>query len=340
MSEHVEHSHIDCLEIARQGALGLTQLMRFDGSFRYRFDSQTDKDRSGYNALRHAGAIWSILDVYSETKDQRLFDCGRRGITYLLNTFLYFFRDYKNTCICEDNKIKLGGNALSSLALTSLYGVSGEQQLLNYARQLCSFMLNERDASGGLIHKRYFKSGRISDFHSMYYTGEALLALMALARQAEEKDWTQAALEILHDIGPRYGVTEQSHWMLYALELLYNSRETEEIYEHASNIAKDILDNPKYLQWNRSTPIACRTEGMLAFLRMQAPDKNDNSELRERCWAQIKNNLQEQLNYRLDDGLFIRGGKDRRHYEVRIDYTQHNISSYLHYFRLTNESKR
>ncbi|MBU4393718.1 MAG: hypothetical protein KKD78_01615, partial [Proteobacteria bacterium] len=72
----------------------------------------------------------------------------------------------------------------------------------------------------------------------------------------------------------------------------------------------------------------------LAFLRMKRPNDIDDKALRERCLEQIKYNLNRQLTFRLPDGSFIRGGNDRRTNEVRIDYIQHNISSFLHYARL------
>jgi len=320
------------LEIAHQGAIGLAELMQFDGRFRYRFCSQTDKNFSGYNALRHAGAIWSLLDVYNETGDKLLLDSSRRGITFMLNSYLRYFRDFKNVCICEDNKIKLGGNALSALALVYFYEITGEEELLQYADQLCSFMHKERNDNGHLIHKRYFTSGRISTFHSMYYTGEALLALLTLARQNKKSNWLQAAMDIYANLEPHYGVEEQSHWMLYSLELLTSLDPSSRTRYHAKEIVCNILEEPHYLEWKRSTPIACRTEGLLAFLRTITPE--DDAVLKKKCMAQVESNLERQLKYRLANGLFIRGGEDRRHHEIRIDYTQHNISSFLHYSRM------
>ena len=45
----------------------------------------------------------------------------------------------------------------------------------------------------------------------------------------------------------------------------------------------------------------------------------------------MRENLALQLGYRTADGAFIRGGGDDRHFEVRIDYIQHNVSAFLHY---------
>ncbi|MFH2123398.1 MAG: hypothetical protein ABIJ50_07960 [Pseudomonadota bacterium] len=326
---------MDTLKIAHKGAICLANLLQKNGSFKYRYDSHSGTLLEGYNVLRHAGAVWAMLDVYHHVTDENILASCRQATHYLLDSYLRFFRSYNNVCICEDNAIKLGGNALCTLALTSLFEKTQDHFLLAIAQQLAQFMLAQRQENGNLIHKRYFQSGKISKFQSMYYTGEALLALLALYRLTQQQDWYNAAQDIENILAPEdYGVQEQSHWMLYFLELLSNYETSSRYYLHAQKIVLHILENPEYLSWERSTPIACRSEGLLAFLRMKRPDNIDDKILRERCLEQIKYNLNKQLTFQLSDGSFIRGGHDRRNNEVRIDYIQHNISSFLHFSRL------
>jgi len=326
---------MDTLEIAHTGAECLANLIKKNGSFKYRYDSQEARPLKGYNVLRHAGAVWAMLDVYHNVSDKKILDCCRQATHYLLDTYLRFYRSYNNACICENNTIKLGGNALSTLALISLFETTQDPFLLTIAERLAQFMVDQRMENNGLVHKRYFKSGKISKFHSMYYTGEALFALVALYRLTQQKYWYDAVRKIENELAPKnYGVKEQSHWMLYFLELLSNYEVSSLYYHHAEKIVLHILDNPEYLSWERSTPIACRSEGLLAFLRLKRPDTIDDKTLCERCIKQIKYNLNKQLAFRLPDGSFVRGGHDRRKNEVRIDYIQHNISSFLHFSRL------
>jgi hypothetical protein len=330
---------MDPLRIAEIGALSLVGLQRKDGSFRYRYNAGSAENLAGYNVLRHAGAIWCLLDIYKDQPDQRILQCCKDATTYLLNGYLRFYHDYGNVCICEKNKIKLGGNALSSLALLALHEKTGEPFLLSLAEQLCSFMLRERWEYGRFVDKRYFRSGKISAFNSMYYTGQALLALLSLYRLSGEEKWLTSVMEIEKELAAaNYGVQEQSHWMLYSLELLAHYDTSSCIYDHAAKIATHILENPEYLSWNRSTPIACRSEGLLAFVRMkQREEKTTAAKLKNRCLEQVRTNCLRQQQFRLEDGTFIRGGGDRRHNEVRIDYIQHNVSSFLHFARITKE---
>lgn len=325
---------MDTLEVAHAGAICLANLIQKNGSYKYRYDSQSGDLLEGYNVLRHAGTVWAMLDVYRTVSDDRILVCCRQAVRYLLDTYLSFFRSYNNACICEENIIKLGGNALSILALISLFEITQDRFLLVIAEQLAQFILAQRTENGRLVHKRYFQSGKISDFHSMYYTGEALFALLALYRLTQQTQWYEAVREIEKELAPQdYGVEEQSHWMLYFLELLSNYEASPLYYHHAKKIVLHILENPEYLSWERSTPIACRSEGLLAFLRMKRPENVEDKALCERCLEQIQFNLNKQLAFRLPDGSFIRGGNDRRKDEVRIDYIQHNISSFLHFSR-------
>jgi hypothetical protein len=327
---------MDPSQIAEAGALSLVRLQRPDGSFRYRYEAGSKETLPGYNVLRHAGTIWCLLDMYKDQHDQHILQCCKNATTHLLSGYLRFFRDYRNVCICEKNKIKLGGNALSAMALLALYEKTGEPFLLSIAEQLCCFMLRERLEDGRFVDKRYFTSGKISSFTSMYYTGQALLAMLTLYRISGEEKWLASTMEIEKNLAAiSYGVKEQSHWMLYSLELLAQYDASFFIYDHAAKIAGHILDNPEYHSWERSTPIACRSEGLLAFVRMRQSESQAIEKLKSRCLVQVESNLWKQQQFRLEDGTFIRGGGDRRHNEVRIDYIQHNVSSFLHYARIT-----
>ena len=112
----------------------------------------------------------------------------------------------------------------------------------------------------------------------MYYTGEALLALLALYKMTREEQWLDAVRDIESELALEdYGVQEQSHWMLYSLELLSQFEASPLYFQHAEKIVLHILDHPQYLSWERSTPIACRSEGLLAFLRMKSPETVDKN---------------------------------------------------------------
>jgi hypothetical protein len=169
----------------------------------------------------------------------------------------------------------------------------------------------------------------------MYYTGEALLALLDLYKATRSQRWLEAVVEIEDKLAAEdYGVEEQSHWMLYALSSLARLDPNDVYYAHAAKIARHILDFPDYLTWDRSTPIACRSEGLLAFIEMCKTMGDPDQALAARCIEQVEFNLDKQATFIYSEGDFVRGGHDHRKYEVRIDYIQHNISSFLHFSQL------
>mgnify|MGYP000278900751 CR=1 FL=1 len=330
------------LEIALSGASYLASLVNDNGRFKYRFDPEAGTDAGGYNVLRHCGTIWAMMDVYEtgEADEEVLAACKRAAI-HLQNEFLKLFRAQENLCILEGNAIKLGGNALAILALLSVDKTAKDSLLQGAIIRLGDFMLALQQPDGDFIHKQYFRSGKVSSFRSMYYTGEALLALLKLHQACGEKRFLDAVIKCENSLYPQdYGVKEHSHWMLYSLESLSRLKKKKEHYLHARKIAQHILDHPDYRDWGRSTPIACRSEGLLAFLRSAPPTaalkkSGADAELRRLCLQRVKEDLALQLQSRRPEGSFIRGGGDRRHNEVRIDYIQHNISSFLHYHRMT-----
>ena len=59
----------NALAIAQAGAMKLAELNFQSGRFRYRYDANSNADLSGYNVLRHAGTVWSMLYVFSVNQD-------------------------------------------------------------------------------------------------------------------------------------------------------------------------------------------------------------------------------------------------------------------------------
>jgi hypothetical protein len=321
----------------------LAQLVDRDGRFKYRFDPVSGNIAEGYNVLRHCGAVWAMLEAseYSEQK-KRIQASGIRAITYLLNEFMQFSPDYRYGCIAENNSIKLGGNALAILAMLSVYRATGDEILRTLSESLGKYILKDLKPDGDFVHKRYVTSGKISDFKSMYYTGEALLALLHLFEASGNELWLDAAVRSEDMLmGQDYGVKEQSHWMLYALERLCRYRWNENHARHATKIARHILDYPEYRSWGRSTPTACRSEGLLAFIRLldQGQWASEEATLRNQCMEAVEYNLAEQCRFRREDGGFVRGGADHRINEVRIDYVQHNVSAFLYRHQLNQQKQ-
>lgn len=258
-----------------------------------------------------------------------------RATRWLLTNHLKFLGELDRACFSEKGEIKLGANGLGLLAILSDDSGRNRDIIQAIADRLGNYILTEQRPDGDFAHKRDLATGTELPFRSQYYTGEALFGLLRLHEITGQWEWLKAAGDCEALLaGINYGVAEHSHWMLYAIDLLTKFRPNATFFEHATTIAAEIIDNPRYREDGRSTPIACRTEGLLAYLRTQNRfDSLKNDALTERCLAEIRQNLILQVKYRRQDGSFIRGGSDSRETEVRIDYIQHNISAFLGYHR-------
>jgi hypothetical protein len=329
----------DSLTIAIQGAECLARLVDRRGKFLYRYDADNPGPATGYNILRHCGTIWAMTEIANRAGPlPEVAEAARRATEWLIQRHIRPHRATGTKCVVAGDNVKLGGNGLAILALLEVAALAGNRTYVDLARDLAAYIVLQRQPDGNFAHKRRFSTDEILPFHSDYYTGEALFGLLRLSAVTGEAQWlevTQSSEEQL--AAQNYGVPQQSHWMLYALEQLHALSPLPINRSHARAIAGDILDKPDYRKTNRSTPIACRSEGLLAFVRMcdglaaDAADKPEFDRLALRSRAAIHENLELQTAYRRANGAFVHG-LDKA--EVRIDYIQHNISSFLGYARL------
>lgn len=326
----------DSLTIAIEGAECLARLVDRRGKFLYRYDADNPGPSTGYNILRHCGTIWAMTEIANRAGPlPDVAAAAQRATEWLIDRHIRPYGATGTRCVVAGDAVKLGGNGLAILALLEVAALAGNQSYVDLAGDLAGYILLQRQPDGNFVHKRRFSTDEIQPFHSDYYTGEALFGLLRLTAVAGEQRWldvTQASEEQL--AAQNYGVAQQSHWMLYALEQLHRLRPQSVSRNHALTIAEDILQKPEYRAHQRSTPIACRTEGLLAFARLcdglssDAPDRPAFDRAAAEARVAIHENLILQTAYRRPNGSFVHGrGKS----EVRIDYIQHNISSFLGY---------
>jgi hypothetical protein len=314
---------IDCRAAAMRGAFRLAQLVGSKGEFLYRYD-MIGRPLRGYNALRHAGCVWAMMHVGGQATRS----AARRASAWLIKH--YRCTNGNGLALVHRDRIKAGGNALAILAHLEL----GTPKDMRIARGLANHLLSLQREDGDYHHK-LSTNGAIDDFRSDYYTGEVMFALARFAAAAKAPPYLASAMRAERMLGPQgYGVAEQSHWMLYALEALHKSLHLapdqgvshRDLEEHACKIVEGILDNPDYRARNQSTPTACRSEGLLAGWRLlrSAEEAERFAKLRDRILVEVKANLRQQLRYQAADGAFVNGEND---FSIRIDYIQHNISS-------------
>lgn len=316
--------HGDSLEVARASARCLAGLVRPDGRFLYKYDPVLGQARPSYNIVRHSGCVWALnLAAAGISPSPDVLKAARRAMRWVTENAVVPTGP-SSAGIAEQGIIKLGANALAIVALVSFKDFSPDDEQLVVA--LCNHIWAQQRPDGDFIHKRDAATGGEKFFRSDYYTGEALFAVLSASeRLADKEQFDRARDTLIVLIGRGYGVEQQSHWMMYAAEACYRLSPDSLLLTYAERIVDSILDRRDYRLHERSTPIACRTEALLSYLRM-ASGRRGTGNRPLRAWNAIGENLALQLRDRLPGGAFCGGANDR---EVRIDYLQHNLIAFL-----------
>ena len=343
------------LSAAVAGGEYLTEAVRSNGKFVYSYLPKTDGVPDRYNILMHSGTVYSMLELYEVTGDADLLQAAERAIDYLLASSLPCEVDDESVlCVVEDEEVKLGGAGLAAIALAKYTEVTGDERYLAELVALGRTMQALQHESGEFTHKITYPEGEDTGFVSQFYPGEALLALARIYAIDPDEGWLDTAergaqyLINVRDKGLSISQLTHDHWLLYALNELYRYRPNSTYRDHATRIARAIMQSqnrrPEYPDWlgsyyrpPRSTPTATRTEGLCAAYQL-VRDFGDpgtaDSILRA---IELGVAFQLQTQFLPESVLYVSdpqrslGGFHRSltNFEIRIDYVQHNISGLL-----------
>lgn len=322
-------------DAAVEGALCLARLTGPDGRFVYRYDALTGLPGHGYNTLRHCGAAWAMLDVARRAGPlPAVVAAAGRALGWLSTRALCQPPDDPAAvCVASGDSVKLGGSGLAMLALCE-YAALGDRSRLPLAAALARYVLTQRRLDGDFHHKRSLATGALVDFRSDYYTGEALFGLARLAAVSGEARWRTAAAWSARMLAPTdYGRAVHSHWMLYALAAIHAGEPEPVLRAYAGRIAAAIVAEPGYRAEGRSTPVSCRSEGLMAYLRLAGGSPVAGGPDPAAVLRTVEENLALQQGCAVPGGAIMRGGGST---EVRIDYIQHHISACLAYWAHRN----
>jgi hypothetical protein len=299
--------------VSAAGADALRSLLLPNGRFVYGYERWPEKKPlKGYNLLRHAGAVWAMVTCGGESFKP----AARRALNYLQSKY-HMFPDGSLGVESRD-RVKLGGNGLAILAHLAI----GAPEDLELAEKLGDLLLTQQREDGDFHHK--IRTNReVMAFESDYYTGEILFGLILLHKATGERRFLEACDKAVKHLAPmHHGVEEQSHWMLYFLAEHWQITRSEDSFGLACLIANDIMTNTGYRTRRRSTPTACRSEGLLAFHRLAKLARD--AALAARVLSHVVEDCNEQHRF-YRGGFFIGGDEDQ---SVRIDYIQHNICAF------------
>lgn len=345
----------------------LVRATRPSGEFVYL--DHLDPNRSykpEYNVLRHAGAMYSLADYYAYKSDPQVKSALVRAAKWLQTKYIKPVPGVKNTlavwALPTDDpsgrgptEVKLGGVGLGLVGLLGTEKVAPKTTSLETLRQLGNCILWLQNPDGSFYSKYDPKlGGKLDNWTSLYYPGEAALGLAMLAEHDPNPQWKKRwinaafrAVGYLAQIRDGADNVPADHWVLIATAKLWplhaysdQSVSKDALIRHAVQICEVILADPE-LRGTRTTPIATRVEGLNAALTFLPREQQP---LREKTQAAIEQGVAFLLKAQVADGE-MKGAlpraytppgstpEDQRAGEVRNDYVQHALSAWLEYSR-------
>ena len=330
-----------------------------DGEFGYRYLADKDTYASGYNLLRHAGTCYALMELYQVTRDERYREAVDRALASLVESASPLRPEHRRPDIeaivtetTNPDKAKLGGAALTVLAIIKYQEATGDEKWLRRAKNFAGFLLF-RQEDNGRFKSRYWYEGDPDDkWESQYYPGEAILALVRLYEREPDELWLEAAkkgadwLIEVRDAGTAVEDLTHDHWLLIGLHELYLLTGKDSYLNHSKNIAKAILikqrmSHPK-AEWvgtfytpPRSAPVATRGEGIVAVCELAEmvgePTEVYVRSLELMAKFLMRCQITDKDSARVPNLEAARGGirESLNGWEVRIDYVQHSVSMLL-----------
>jgi len=338
-----------------------------DGKFVYSVDTATGKTSSDYNVVRHAGAMYALAMAYRVKPDPKIVEALKRAGEYLrLNNVRPgpTFKGHHTTAVWAaplhkqgDAKATLGATGLGLVGLIGLESVAPDSVSRGELQSLGEFLrfLQKPD---GQFHSKYLAQdgGKFSAWGSLYYPGEAALALVSLHQIAPSEKWLSAGMAALEYLAKtRAGKTEvpADNWALIATAKLLSlptpqtgAIDRERLISHAVQICEDILPdqienasppglNGGFKSDGRTTPTSTRLEGLQATLEFLPADR---AALRSRIERAVREGVRFLIRAQIQTGPYAGGvpgavatAEKPAATDIRVDYVQHFLSAMIRY---------
>jgi hypothetical protein len=353
------------LQAAIRAGQYLTRNTAPDGKFTYSYRPDTNYVSPSYNILRHAGTIYAMLELFAATGESKLLESSKRALKFLGRSVSTCQQTSGPLpCVVERGHTKLGGNALTALAIAKYIETAKDPQYLPLMIGLGNWIRSVQDETGRFfIHRQSHPEGKISNFVSGYYPGEAILALVRIYALDPDPKWLDSAeagaryLINVRDAGLKDAELPHDHWLLYGLNELYRHRPAELYTRHALRIAAAIVESqnrkPPFPDWRGgflehpgSASAATRLEGLIAAYGL-ARDSGHPKEAQALLEAMtLSAAFQLQTQFGPESVIYFKNPEralDGFHrslteYEIRIDYLQHNISGLLGLHRILEDT--
>ncbi|MCQ2445707.1 MAG: glycosyl hydrolase family 88 [Clostridia bacterium] len=336
------------LDLVKKASGFMADQVEEDGSFHYGMYPRFDNDIEGYNIVRHAGAIWSLICQYRVTGDEAVVPLIKSTIDYMLKDYVSYSDE--NTAYLVEKKsseIKLGGCGIAVVALTEYMDAFGNEEYKDLAIKLGNGILTMFDEKDGTyFHVLNEDFTRKEAYRTVYYDGEATFALCRLYGLTGDEKWLRAA-ERAADHFIEAGYEEyRDHWIEYTFNELTTYSDKVEYYTFGLKNIQVNLDTIYKQDTTYHTYFEMLMAGFEIYDRMEergieVPYAETDFDL-DYFLKVIYSRADYLLNgyfypeyamymrnpLRIIDSFMVRHDG----YRVRIDDVQHNVGGYYLYY--------
>lgn len=347
----------------------LARMVDANGRFLYLYDAARNASINDYNLLRHAGTLWSMFQIVAMNGDASVRASAERGLDYMVRDFAWrdprhpdavFLREGHGGSRTGD--VKLGACGLGILAFVEAEraGVELSAERRAVMLGLGHGILAMQKPDGELRSYHTPPGGKENTRRSVYYPGEAILALTELRVLDGDERWLEAATRAadfqVERRWNKFGVempVPPDAWLAQALEKLWLLTKDEKYERYAYRIADELLRTTVppdsrapadlwggmfgWQKISRSTPTSSRNEAVVAVARLARAAGEKRREERYLRYARASGWFGIAQQFRAENSHFLRapaiasGGiretmVDNR---VRIDGVQHAVSGFL-----------
>lgn len=231
----------DALDVISTSSEYLSGQLDLNGKFEYGIYPIYHKTIPGYNILRHASSLWSLICAYRITGDRFILRQVEGAIGYLVKHTFYKYkkpRTEENTAYVADldkMEVKLGGNGLSIIMLTEYMNVTGSDKYVKLCQELGNGILELLDMeTGEFTHVLNIPDLDVkAKMRTVYYDGEAVFALSRLYALTKEQRWLDAACKAVDRFIREDYTKHRDHWVAYAMNEITKHKPSEEYYAFA-----------------------------------------------------------------------------------------------------------
>lgn len=219
----------------------LSMQLDLSGKFEYGIYPIHHKLIPGYNILRHASSIWSLVCAYRITKDKFTLRQVECALGYLVKRSFYKYqkpREEENTAYIADldkKEVKLGGNAVAILVMTEYMDAVGCDKYQKLCVELGNGILEMFNSeTGEFFHVLNFPDlSEKEKLRTVYYDGEAVFALARLYSITKDQRWLDAACAAIDRFIREDYIQYRDHWVAYALNEVTKYVKNEQYFEFA-----------------------------------------------------------------------------------------------------------